>query len=219
MIKPTTQTRVSVKAGPVHMGIYDTVDARGVPFVSTPQSDLSIDPTFVRNTVHLVAANEYRTNFDSVSACQSATSCAPNIQEYFIPGAHSDIGGSYGPSEQQGGVEKRDGIDKYTLALMWKEARERGVPLSLPSLDDRTGVDPFKLSEDQLAPYIHDSRRHLETGIVDLGMDRTKRTIYYGDGSSETIGVEEQYRRWRRQQGMSERVVEGDDGQKATEAN
>ncbi len=195
------------------MGIYDTVDARGVPFLSTPQSDLAIDPKFVRNTVHLVAANEYRTNFDSVSACSSATSCASNIQEYFIPGAHSDIGGSYGPSEQQAGVEKRDGIDKYTLALMWKEARERGVPLSLPSLEDRTGVDPFKLSEDQMAPYVHDSRRHLETGYFDLGMDRTKRTIYYGNGTSENLSVEEQYRRWRRQQGMSERVVEGADGQ------
>ncbi|MDZ4819533.1 MAG: DUF2235 domain-containing protein [Planctomycetota bacterium] len=200
------------------MGIYDTVDARGVPFASTPSSDLTIDPKFVRNTVHLVAANEYRTNFDSVSACYSATSCASNIQEYYIPGAHSDIGGSYGPSERQGGVEKRDGIDKYTLALMWKEARENGVPLSLPSLEDRTGVDPFKLSEDQLTPYVHDSRQHA-TGYIDRGMDRTTRTIYYGNGSSENLSVEEQYRRWRRQQGMSERVVEGADGQTSVKAN
>lgn len=200
------------------MGIYDTVDARGVPWLSTPQSDLAIDPKFVRNTVHLVAANEYRANFDSVSACYSATSCAPNIQEYFIPGAHSDIGGSYPPTEQQGGEEKLDGIDKYTLALMWKEAKERGVPLSLPSLEDRTGVDPFKLSEDQMAPYIHDSRQHLETGYFDHGLDRTNRTIYYGNGSSETLSVEEQYRRWRKQQGMSERVTESPNGQKATVA-
>ncbi len=201
------------------MGLYDTVDARGVPFVSTPQSDLAIDPKFVRNTVHLVAANEYRTNFDSVSACQSAKICAPKIQEYFIPGAHSDIGGSYGPREMQGGVEKRHGIDKYTLALMWKEARERGVPLDLPTLEDRTGVDPFKMSEGQMRRYVHDSRRHLKTGIVDLGMDRTDRTIYYGDGSTETLSVEEQYRRWRSQQGMSERVTESSTGQKALEPN
>lgn len=198
------------------MGLYDTVDARGVPFLSTPQSDLAIDPKFVRNTVHLVAANEYRMNFDSVSACQSATSCAPNIHEYFIPGAHSDIGGSYGPSERQAGVEKRDGIDKYTLALMWKEARDRGVPLSLPSLEDRTGVDPFKLSEDQLTRYVHDSRLHLETGYFDHGLDRTTRTIYYGNGSSENLSVEDQYRRWRKQQGMSERVSESPSGGKAT---
>lgn len=201
------------------MGLYDTVDARGIPFASTPHSDLTIDPKFVRNTVHLVAANEYRTNFDSVSACYSATSCAPNIKEYFIPGSHSTIGGSYGPRERQGGVEKRHGIDKYTQALMWKEATAHGVPLSLPSLEERTGVDPFKLSEDQQTRYVHDSRRHLETGIVDLGMDRTTRTIYYGDGSSENLSVEEQYRRWRRQQGMSERVVEGADGQTSVKAN
>lgn len=54
-----------------------------------------VPPKFVRNTTHLVAANEYRSSFDLVSALPSPGASVPNIEEILLPGAHSDIGGGY----------------------------------------------------------------------------------------------------------------------------
>ena len=192
-------------------------DARGVPGMLPFSNQLAVDPKFVRNTMHLVAANEPRSGFDSVSACQSATVCDQSIQEYFLPGAHSDVGGSNAPLELEGSFnidKKRHGLDKFALALMWVEAKARGVPLSVPELSDRTGIDPYRLTDDQLRRFIHDSRA-LETGIVERITGRTSRTIDYGDGSSETLSAEELVKRWREQQGLSARVVEGANGQSA----
>ncbi|NNG22762.1 T6SS phospholipase effector Tle1-like catalytic domain-containing protein [Telluria aromaticivorans] len=82
--------------------------------------------------LHLVAAHEVRRSFplDSISVGGViSTGC----QEIVLPGAHSDVGGGYGPSEQGKGVEAKgaDMMSRIPLLMMYKTARLSGVPLKL----------------------------------------------------------------------------------------
>ncbi|OLQ95328.1 hypothetical protein BIY21_06385 [Vibrio ponticus] len=81
-------------------GLFDTVAAvanfmEGDFSVDDDDNDpvrLWLDPTRVRNAVHLVAnkATEYRNNF-----CLNKINTAANFEEIVLPGAHSDLGGGY----------------------------------------------------------------------------------------------------------------------------
>lgn len=72
-------------------GLFDTVSSHGLSF-SDDVRDLELDAVAVaKKVVHLAAADEYRKNF-SVTNIKSAGS---NGIEYFMPGVHSDVGGSY----------------------------------------------------------------------------------------------------------------------------
>jgi hypothetical protein len=109
---------------------------------------------------------------------------------------------------------RKGGLDALALALMYRDAVDNGVPFTRPNEKDRRGIDPMRMSDRALGPYIHDSRRKLE-GLFDR--DRQERTIYYGDGSSETVNAQELNKRWRNQPGLMERVVEGYNGENTTE--
>ncbi|MCR6480030.1 DUF2235 domain-containing protein [Variovorax sp. ZS18.2.2] len=92
------------------LGLFDTVASVGVTDGAggfghsdwASARNLRIHPA-VKNCVHYVALHELRTNFpsDSVGLYGSIPS---NCQEYHCPGAHSDVGGGYGPGEQGKGV-------------------------------------------------------------------------------------------------------------------
>ena len=131
-----------------------------------------------------------------------------------MPGAHSSVGGGYHDITYEriiGTVKRKTGLDAYALSLMWKAAVEEGVPLDLPSVKDRTGINPEGVSKRALRPYIHDSRTDLLTGFLDQG--RRSRTIYYTSGLFEELSEDELEQRWRRQVGVADRiVVEGRDG-------
>lgn len=81
-------------------GLFDTVAAvadftEGDFAVDDDKNDpvrLWLDPTRVRNAVHLVAnkTTEYRTNF-----CLNKINPAKNFEEIVLPGSHSDLGGGY----------------------------------------------------------------------------------------------------------------------------
>ncbi len=81
-------------------GLFDTVSSHGFKF-SNDTAELSLDSVVhAKQVVHLAAADEHRENF-SLTTTESAKS--KGGIEIFLPGVHSDVGGSYrdGASEDQ----------------------------------------------------------------------------------------------------------------------
>ena len=77
------------------MILFDTVGSVGIPGTNlNPGLDLSI-PTNVDNVLHLTAGDEKRKMFPLSSAKDPTQPDDPRITELTLPGAHSDIGGSY----------------------------------------------------------------------------------------------------------------------------
>lgn len=73
-------------------GLYDTVASYGLDH-SDDTKDLTLDSLGLYNvekTIHLAAADEHRKNFPLTDVFSAA-----NKKEIFLPGVHSDIGGSY----------------------------------------------------------------------------------------------------------------------------
>jgi len=72
-------------------GLFDTVSSHGISF-SNDVRKLELDAVqHAKKVLHLAAAEEYRKNF-SLTNIKSA--CGKG-EEYFLPGVHSDVGGSY----------------------------------------------------------------------------------------------------------------------------
>ncbi|MBI1425476.1 MAG: hypothetical protein GC149_18730 [Gammaproteobacteria bacterium] len=72
-------------------GLYDTVSSHGLSFSDDTQ-ELHLDAvSHVHDVVHLAAADEHRENF-SLTTIKSANGTG---REIFLPGVHSDVGGSY----------------------------------------------------------------------------------------------------------------------------
>lgn len=81
------------------VGLYDTVSSHGVSF-SDDTATLKLDAVrHAEQVIQLAAADEHRKNF-SLTNIESA---GPKGEQYFLPGAHSDVGGGYvdGAAEQQ----------------------------------------------------------------------------------------------------------------------
>ncbi|MEW4366897.1 T6SS phospholipase effector Tle1-like catalytic domain-containing protein, partial [Aliikangiella maris] len=81
------------------VGLYDTVASEGLSHANDTRS-LKLDAishVAVKKVIHLVAADEHRANF-SLTNIKSAGSRG---KEIFLPGVHSDIGGSYAPSSDE----------------------------------------------------------------------------------------------------------------------
>ncbi|MCF6336677.1 MAG: DUF2235 domain-containing protein [Gammaproteobacteria bacterium] len=81
------------------VGLFDTVASHGI-FFDDDTAALNLNAiTHAADVVHLTSADEHRKNF-SLTNIRSA---GGKGQEIFLPGVHSDIGGSYrdGPGEKQ----------------------------------------------------------------------------------------------------------------------
>ena len=82
-------------------GLFDTVSSHGFKF-SNDTAELSLDSiVHAKQVVHLAAADEHRENF-SLTTTESAKS--KGGIEIFLPGVHSDVGGSY----REGASENHD---------------------------------------------------------------------------------------------------------------
>lgn len=66
------------------------------------------------------------------------------------------------------------------------------------------------MSDNALAPYLHDSRWS-KTGFIDYLTARRSRTIYYNDGPEEMTEEQLNYR-WRAERGYQVRVYEQSNG-------
>ena len=106
-------------------GLFDTVSSHGLSFTNdTPELKLD-SVSFAEQVVHIAAADEHREKF-SLTDIQSAKSTG--IQVY-LPGVHSDVGGSYRDNQPDGmdGNKKRlnifraKGHDSEARALAEKQ--------------------------------------------------------------------------------------------------
>jgi Uncharacterized alpha/beta hydrolase domain (DUF2235) len=94
------------------LGLFDTVASVGLADSSPIGSgfmdwaDGTMDISGVRRAVHFVAAHEVRLSFP-LSTGRTAGTWPEGVKEFVYPGAHSDVGGGYGPGDQGKGKPGR----------------------------------------------------------------------------------------------------------------
>ncbi|RDH83858.1 MAG: hypothetical protein DIZ80_06905 [endosymbiont of Galathealinum brachiosum] len=143
-------------------GLFDTVSSHGLSFTNdTPALKLD-SVSFVEQVVHLAAADEHREKF-SLTDIQSAKS--KGIQVY-LPGVHSDVGGSYRDNSPDG----LDGGEKL-LKLFWakgNDSEEKAIA------EKKRLIDTGWYTEDEIEIKTR-TRRRLNKGL------KTKyATLYAG---------------------------------------
>jgi hypothetical protein len=167
------------------MVLYDTVGSIGFPGTKlNPGYDLSIS-THVENVLHVTAADEKRVLFPLTSATNSKDAFSPSVSadgriaQVGIPGAHSDVGGSYG------GAYAYFGLD---MAHHYLE--KLGVPLN--PLTDPNGAydyDVTHYSPDKME--VHDSRWGLDRALETVKLAKDHRKVFRAHNSpaSGTGGI------------------------------
>ncbi|BBP00035.1 T6SS phospholipase effector Tle1-like catalytic domain-containing protein [Sulfuriferula nivalis] len=101
------------------LGIFDTVESVGNAGENT-ETDLikTKIPAFVEKCTHIVAAHELRHAFP-------LTIGDGNVRHVVYPGAHSDVGGGYTPTEQG----RQNKLARIALLQMLDEARGAGLKM------------------------------------------------------------------------------------------
>lgn len=93
-------------------------------------------PGCVKSGLHLIATHEMRMNFPVTQI--------EGLDEIYVPGSHSNVGGGYGPGEQGKSRGSQAALlSQIPLAFMYKAAREAGVPLLPFSELEPTDQDDF----------------------------------------------------------------------------
>ncbi|QDF28494.1 T6SS phospholipase effector Tle1-like catalytic domain-containing protein [Halarcobacter anaerophilus] len=117
------------------VGLYDTVSHYGLS-QGNDSEDLNLDFYLGENhekvgqVVHLMADDEYRFNFDAYSIFPTINNSfrkhdkklqkgGYKFEEYYIPGAHADIGGGYNESSETVLISKEI-LDKSTISQKLK---------------------------------------------------------------------------------------------------
>ena len=152
----TVYDRYLVEPGKVNIGaqiLFDTV--------STGFGDLynlSIQKAS-QNILHLTARDEFRNGFGLTSTFESSHKLDSRILEITLPGAHSDIGGSY----------DRGGLGDMNLTLAHQYMSKLGIPLT---------PIPVTMKPDLSTAIIHDSR-WLQDKMREATFGRADRYIDY----------------------------------------
>jgi uncharacterized protein (DUF2235 family) len=128
------------------LGIFDTVasvgfaDSAPVPGVSglMDWADGNMGITGIEKTAHFVAAHEIRRSFP-LSTARERGAWPSGVKEFVYPGAHSDVGGGYGPGEQGKAMGGRSSLlAQIPLNDMFHEALNAGMKL-LPKSEMEAG--------------------------------------------------------------------------------
>jgi RHS repeat-associated protein len=130
----------------VFVGLFDTVLASEE---ATPK-DLNLDPLFVKNAVHFVAADEFRPAYP-VQSIMNPQAPAGNFEEYFLRGAHASIGGGFHENEQG----KSIAFALQAMHFMMQKSEGAGSPGFMPR--DDISISPF-LDEAIQQQFIHESK-------------------------------------------------------------
>lgn len=123
--------------------------------------ELALDPTQVKNVVHLVAGDEKRANF-ALNSVKFANGQLPeNFREVTLPGAHSDIGGGY-PDLQTETVLLHPTITLRGSKTKWpRKTLEWDTLDSLNNHVESEGwIGPYNL------PFTDESKAGLELEVV-----------------------------------------------------
>lgn len=132
------------------LGIFDTVasvllaDSAPVPgangLMDWAAGNMAING--VEKTAHFVAAHEIRRSFP-LSTARERGAWPSGVKEFVYPGAHSDVGGGYGPGEQGKAMNGRGSLlAQIALNDMYHEALNAGVKvLAKDKLDSESKAD------------------------------------------------------------------------------
>ncbi|PJJ96078.1 hypothetical protein CO611_09150 [Lysobacteraceae bacterium NML03-0222] len=131
------------------LGLFDTVASVGLADSSPVGNGLmdwadgNLGVLGAARSVHYVAAHEIRRSFPLSTARDRRGRGVAGVSEYIYPGAHSDIGGGYGPGEQG---KSRDGrshlLSQIALSDMYFQALAAGSTLrSRERLPDEVKTD------------------------------------------------------------------------------
>jgi hypothetical protein len=85
-------------------------------------------PDLVKRCVHMMAGHEFRNSFP-VDSVLNGRRYPANTSESVYPGAHSDVGGGYQPSEGARSQKPGEMLSLIPLRVMHAEAVAAGVPL------------------------------------------------------------------------------------------
>ena len=145
-------------------GLYDTVSSHGLSFSDDTRA-LNLDAvSHAKKVIHLVAADEHRENF-SLTTIKSADGKG---REIYLPGVHSDVGGSYrdGASEDQDiywtmGAQAEEETKKQMEELVaagWYTKEELAVKQSLLERGAKHTVKEVNLHAKRSSIHNHYSR-------------------------------------------------------------
>lgn len=150
------------------VGLFDSVGSYGIPGDNSDQGyNFNVSEKWLTKQgqlIHLIALNEYRYNFDLQTIFEDQNSHYPEDRvkgkrrEIGLIGAHSDVGGSYGPNEQ--GVINTSinptQLSVMALQKMYELAKEYHVPLAPLEIGD---VEPeLSLHYDRVEQALLDPR-------------------------------------------------------------
>lgn len=97
------------------VGLYDTVASHGLRHGDDTE-DLHLDAiSAAESVVQLAAADEHRANF----RLTNINSAGDKGRQYFLPGAHSDIGGGYTENESESDYPIWKDDEKYKKEVDW----------------------------------------------------------------------------------------------------
>jgi hypothetical protein len=154
------------------LGIFDTVGSFNIAGDNDDFGfSFHIKPSWIKSkAVHIYALNEYRWGFDQQALTQKQDSNYPvdiiegNFIEIGLPGAHSDIGGSYSYNDKESIQFANNALLACPpLALMVKHAKESCVPLKAELSDQarkdaanaikKDGVDGTRSYDEMIESY------------------------------------------------------------------
>ncbi|TXD56847.1 DUF2235 domain-containing protein [Ralstonia sp. TCR112] len=135
------------------LGVFDTVASVGLADSSPVGSgfmdwaDGTMDIGDFESVTHFVAAHEIRQSFPLSTARIGGKHYPKNTREYIYPGAHSDVGGGYGPGSQGKAINGRSELlSQIPLNDMYFEACNAGVKLLPKSEMQASLADDFSVS-------------------------------------------------------------------------
>ena len=125
--------------------------------------DLTIQP-IVKSCLHMIAGHEVRNSFPVDSAANGGQYPHP-VTEMVYPGAHSDVGGGYRPTEEARAPHYGEMLSLIPLRVMYDRACKAGVPLvpfsaftDIEKKDfavDKEGAEHFKVVSDHFTHYMN----------------------------------------------------------------
>ncbi len=186
------------------LGIFDTVASVGLAdsspigrgFFDWAHNNLAI--VDIDRIVHYLAGHEIRRSFPA-STVRDGSTWPKNAKEFVYPGAHSDIGGGYGPGEQGKSVEGRSALlSQITLNDMYEEARIAGVRLQGRTEWDHRLIDDFTIDPELHTAFMayldwtqdvneqKENLSHTRTGVVDSRMHTQMQHYWRWRASKKT---------------------------------
>ena len=164
------------------LGVFDTVGSFNIAGDNDDFGfSFHIKPSWIESkAMHIYALNEYRWGFDLQALVQKQDSNYPvdiiegNFIEIGLPGAHSDIGGSYSFNKLTQFANNAL-LACPPLALMAKHAMENGVPLEAEMSDSARkdaanaikdiSYDEMIESYNLIMPYIENEKLRAPMGL------------------------------------------------------